>query len=237
MTYTKSMTQNKSVLLQSATREQIQRHTEQVQKGTVTCGLAPCSRCGLSSEFFTRHENRKRNFYIVLKQMVELVIGLLPRWKCPGCKKTATDYPDFALPYKRYTLPTIQGFSQGYLQDPSASYRGLIDSCPLPYEIKADFDTDREPMMEHSTIHRWISTLGSYSRLVQNATDLMVQADPTTSLCRDLAGLKVHPGKYMSSARKQTLLTCFKLIGILPIYQSIFQASLFPKLATLSVYS
>ena len=75
MAYTKSVTQNKSVLLQSATREQIQRHTEQVQKGTATCSLAPCLRCGLASEFFTHHEKRKRNFYIVVEQIVELVIG------------------------------------------------------------------------------------------------------------------------------------------------------------------
>lgn len=169
--------------------------------------------------------------------MVELVIGLLSRWKCPDCKKTATDYPDFALPYKRYTLPTIQAFSHGYARDPSASYRGLMDSCPLPYGTKTNSDTDREPMMEHSTIHRWISTLGGYYRLVQKATDLMIQADPTTSLCRDLAGIKVHPGKYMSPARKQILLTCSQLISILPVYRSKFRVDIFPKLATLVGYS
>ncbi len=236
MTYIKLTSKNKSVLLQSATVEQIQQHTQLVEQGLVTCGLSPCPRCGIASDLFKHHEKRKRNFFVIVKQVVETVIGLLSRWKCPGCNKTATDYPDFALPYKRYTLPTIQAFSQVYVQDPSASYRHLVDSCPLPYKIRADSDTGREPMMEHSTIHRWISTLGGYHRLVQNATDLMIQAAPTTNLCRDLAGLKVHPRKYMSLARKQTLFICFQLMKLLPIYQSIFQVSIFPKLATLSGY-
>ncbi len=236
MTYTKFIAKYKS-LLQSAAVEQIQRHTEQVRQGIAACCLPPCPCCGITPDLFKHHENRKRKFYIVVKQMVKTVVGLLSRWKCPGCRKTATDYPDFALPYKRYTLPTIQAFSRIYVQDSSASYRRLVDSCPLTYEMKPDSDTEREPMMEHSTIHRWISTLGSYSRLDQNATDLMLQADPTSCLCRDLASLKISPGKYRSFARKQTLLTCFQLMILGPLYRSMFQTSMFPKLATLSGYA
>ena len=81
-------------------------------------------------------------------------------------------------------------------------------------------------MMEHSTIHRWISTMGSYSRLVQTATDLVIQADTATRLYRDLAGLKISPGKYRSSSRKQTLLTCFHLVFLMPFYQTIFQTGI-----------
>jgi hypothetical protein len=92
-------------------------------------------------------------------------------------------------------------------------------------------------MMEHSTIHRWISTMGSYSHLVQTATDLIIQADPTTRLYRDLAGLNISPGKYKSPSRKQTLLTCFQLVFLMPIYRAIFQTGIFPKLATLSGYT
>lgn len=169
--------------------------------------------------------------------MVTSEQGLLLRWKCPGCKRTATDYPSFALPYKRYTLPTILAFSQAYVQAPRISYRKLVDNCPLPYEIKSDSEIDLEPMMEHSTIHRWISTLGGYSRLVQNATDLMLQADPSAHLCRDLASLKIPPTRYRSSARKQTLLTCFQLVVLVPLYRSVFQACMFPKLATHTGYT
>ena len=92
-------------------------------------------------------------------------------------------------------------------------------------------------MMEHSTIHRWITTLGGYAGVVQNATDLMVQANPTTSLCRDLAGLKISPLKYMSSKRKQILLTCSQMVTIAPLYLAQFGVSIFPKLATRAGYT
>ncbi len=159
------------------------------------------------------------------------------RWKCPGCNKTATDYPHFALPYKRYTLPTLLAYSQAYVNDPFNSYRRLVDGCPLLYQAEPDSETGREPMMEHSTIHRWITTLGGYSRIVQSATDLMIQANPTTSLCRDLAGLKIFPAKYISSKRKQLLLTCFQLTTLVPLYMDEFRVSIFPKLATHAGYT
>ncbi len=159
------------------------------------------------------------------------------RWKCPGCKKTATDYPHFALPYKRYTLPTLLAFSQAYVNAPFNSYRRLVDGCPLPYQVEPDSETGREPMMEHSTIHRWITTLGGYSCMVQNSTDLMVQANPTTSLCRDLAGLKISPLKYISPKRKQILFTCSQLVTLVPLYLAQFRVSIFPKLATRAGYT
>jgi len=237
MTYTKSRSKDKPKFLQTATAEQIQEHTDQVRQGLDSCCLPPCSRCGAPPEFFKRHEKRMRIFNIIPEQIVEKVLGLLSRWKCPGCNKTATSYPSFTLPYKRFTLPTIQSFSLSYVQDPSTSYRKLVAACPLVYETSPDSDFNRESTMEHSTIHRWISTMGSYSYLVQTATDLVIQADPATSLHRDLAGLKVSPGKYRSSSRKQSLLSCFHLVFLMPLYRDIFQTGIFPKLATLSGYT
>jgi len=237
MTYTKCGSKDKSNFLQTAAAEQIQRHTNLVRQGLDPCILPPCPRCGITPNFFKRHEKRRRKFNIIFEQFVKMVLGLLSRWKCPGCNKTATSYPWFALPYKRYTIPTIQTFNQAYVEDPAISYRKLVAACPLVYEMSPDSDSNREPMMEHSTIHRWISTMGSYSRLVQNATDLILQADPASSLCRDLAGLKVSPAKYRSSSRKQTLLTCFHLVFLMPIYQAIFRTGIFPELATRSGYT
>ena len=237
MTYTKCGSKDKSNFLQTAAAEQIQRHTNLVRQGLDPCILPPCPRCGITPNFFKRHEKRRRKFNIIFEQFVKMVLGLLSRWKCPGCNKTATSYPWFALPYKRYTIPTIQTFNQAYVEDPAISYRKLVAACPLVYEMSPDSDSNREPMMEHSTIHRWISTMGSYSRLVQNATDLILQADPASSLCRDLAGLKISPGKYRSSSRKQTLLTCFHLVFLMPIYQAIFRTGIFPELATRSGYT
>jgi rubredoxin len=237
MTYTKCGSKNKPIFLRTATAEQIQGHTDKVRQGLDPCCLSPCPRCGVTPDFFKRHEKRSRIFYIIVDLVVTTFRGLLARWKCPGCNKTATSYPDFALPYKRFTLPTLQSLSQPYVQDPSASYRKIVATCPLVYEMPSESDSNREPMMEHSTIHRWISTMGCYSRLVQNATDFIIQADPATRLCRDLAGLKISPDKYRSLSRKQTLLTCFHLVFLMPFYRTVFQTGIFPKLATLSGYT
>jgi transposase-like protein len=234
MIYTKCGSKDKPNFLQTATAEQIQEHTDQVRQGLDPCYLPLCPHCGIAPDFFKRHEKRRRIFYIIVELIVTKVLGLLSRWKCPGCNKTVTSYPGFALPYKRFTRPTIHSFSQSYVQEPSVSYRKLVAACPLAYEVS---DSNREPMMEHSTIHRWISTMGSYSHLVQTATDLVIQAEPSTRLHRHLAGLKISPGKYRSPSRKQTLLTCFHLVFLMPIYRAIFQTGIFPKLATRSGYT
>jgi len=237
MTYTKCGSKDKSNFLQTAAAEQIQRHTNLVRQGLDPCILPPCPRCGITPNFFKRHEKRRRKFNIIFEQFVKMVLGLLSRWKCPGCNKTATSYPGFVIPYKRYTLPTIQSFSLFYVQNPAPGMRQLVAAWPLVYEMSPESDSNREPTMEHSTIHRWISTMGSYSRLLQSATDLIIQADPTTRLHRDLAGLNISPGKYKSTSRKRILLTCFHLVFLMPLYRAVFQTGIFPKLATLSGYT
>lgn len=237
MTYTRSEDKNKTLLLQSATAEQIQQHTDDIRQGLASCCLPSCPRCQLASDLFKRHEKRSRQFYVVMNQLVVTLMGLLLRWKCPGCNKTITDYPDFAVPYKRYTLPTILGFSSCYVANPDSSYRGLIDACPLEHETKPDAEVSCVSMMEHSTIHRWVTTLGGYSQIVREATSLILQADPVTSLCRDLAGLMIPSKKYASALRKKVLLSCFQLVFLKSIYRSIFQGSIFPRLATRCGYS
>lgn len=169
---------------------------------------------------------------MIVEQTVDRVNGLLLRWKCPGCDRTATAYPGFALPYKRYTLPTIQAFCQVYVENPPVTYRRIVDNHSLLYPVEPGGEANGEAEMEHSTIHRWISTLGSYPGLVQKAAGLILQADPITPLCRDLASLVIAPRKYMSAARKQVLLICFQLLTITPVYRRTFKAYLFPKLAT-----
>ena len=232
MTYTNFDDKNKALLLQSATIEQIKRHTELVTQGLASCGLPPCPHCGVESSLFKPHEARNRKFYVVVEQIVEIFMGLLIRWKCPNCKRTKTDYPGFAVPYKRYTLPTIQAFSRAYVEDPISSYRGLVDLCPLLYRKDPDSATSGEPMMMPSTAHRWVTTMGGYFHTIRTATDLILQANPATTLCRDMAGLMVPAKKYRSELRKNILLSCYRLMFLEPIYKSVFGVSIFPKLAT-----
>jgi transposase-like protein len=216
---------NKSKLVLSATIEEIQRYSEKVRKAELACNLPPCLRCGVHAEYFKRHEKRQRKFYVIVNQDVQTVPGLLGRWKCSGCGKTFTDYPDFAIPYKRCTLPTIIDMSCRYVEDNDTSYRKIVDEIPLQYH-------ESKEMLEHSTIHRWITTLSKFADTVANAVDLILQAAPASTLCRELAALTISYKKYRSEMRKRVLFQCRQLLNVHCLYRLIFDVSIFPKLAT-----
>lgn len=223
---------NKCNLSQSTTLEEINAYTEEVRQGRISCGLPSCPNCKTQPDFFKRHDARKRKFYIVIEQIVIKIVSLLVRWKCPGCSATRTEYPSFALPYKRYTLPTIQAFCACYIENHDVTYRSIVNAFPLEYQSGSDFETNSAPMMEHSTIHRWITTLGCYSSIVNTATDLILQKEPSSSLCRNLGSLIIPPKKYHSSLRQKRLRICLYLIVLDKLFGLIFNISIFPKLAT-----
>jgi len=209
----------------SATIEQIKEYTEQVIKGLIVCTLSACPRCELESQYFKRHEARQRIFYPILDQIVYTVTGLVIRWKCTGCSKSFTQYPDFALPYKRYTLPTIELFSQRYTEDDSMTYRKAKMKTLLGHK-------DSEKQMEHTTIYHWITTLGKCRKVAAKAIDLILQVKPLSTICRDLASLWISPKKYRSEQRKEILIECRKLFRLEVLYRLIFKISIFPKFAT-----
>jgi transposase-like protein len=237
MQYNKIGDKFKNHLFKSATVKQIEAYTNQVRKGQVACGLFECPRCHLSGEFFKPHERKSRYFYVLVEQWVIPLKGLLIRWKCPDCNKTATDYPDFALPYKRYTVPTIFDFCERYVSDLLTSYRFLVHKKPLEYKVKSDSGVAYAPMMEHSTIHRWVTTLSGYSQIIRGATDLIVQADPITTVHRDIASLSIPSKKYRSPLRRLQLLECFRMVFVDSIYHSVFKVFIFPYLATRFAFS
>lgn len=236
MIYNKPAISSKHIVQASTTAVQIESYSEKVRKGQNPCGLPPCPRCQVTSDYFSQHEKRKRRFFISVEQIVKVIMGLLCRWKCPGCDKTFTDYPEFALPYKRYTLPTILAFSHRYVTDEPMTYRQLVQEVALGYESRENGDID-ERQLAHSTIFRWITTLGDFSEIIRCGQDLINQADPASTICRDLAGLTISAKKYMSSARKKVLHCCRQILHLEAVYRLCFTTSIFPKLATACGFS
>jgi hypothetical protein len=171
---------------------------------------------------------------VIVEQLVNEVIGLLTCWKCPGCGKCFTGYPPFALPYKRYTLLTICHFSQGYVENDSISYRKLIQQTQIG---SPQIDAAQEWQLYHTTIHRWISTLGRFNTIARKAQDLILQAGPASTVCRDLAGVTVAPRKHRSEKRKIVLLACRRLLEIERRFCRLFDVSIFHYLATTCAYS
>jgi transposase-like protein len=236
MIYNESTVSSKHILQPLATVSQIENYTEKVRRGQNPCGLPPCSRCQVKSDDFSRHEKRRRKFFVSVEQIVQVVIGMLCRWKCPGCGKTFTDYPEFALPYKRYTLPTIMSFTHRYVNDEPMTYRKLVKEEALGYENSATGDIN-ERQLAHSTIFRWITTLGSFPKIIRKGQDLINQANPASTICRDLAGLAVSIKKYLSIERKKLLRDCRQILHLEVFYQLTFETSIFPKLATACGFS
>jgi len=209
----------------SATSEQIEEYTEKVRNNQVKCPLPPCERCNTEANEFNRHEARQRQFYVIVDDMVKVIIGLLIRWKCPGCNKTFTGYPDFAVPYKRYTVPTIKKYCSLYTENHQDSYREIIIKNIIGYP-------DSDHQLSHTTIHRWITTFGNYSKIIRTAQDLCLQAEPKSGICHELASLSIPTKKYRTEARKTILQRCRQLLKIEVKFWSIFNVSIFPYLAT-----
>jgi len=217
----------------SASIEEIESYGDDVIKGKIPCKLPACPNCNTDPSYFKRHELRKRQFYGVTKQMIKIVISFLIRWKCSGCGKTFTQYPNFALPYKRYTLPTIAYYCQQYLKKAALSYRKLIKQHSIGYEkIK-----NKEVQLSHTTIHRWITTLGGYCEITRQAQKLILEKNPSLSISRDLSQVFVHPSKYVSKVRKYVLIRCLRLFHLEALYKKTFDISIFPNLATLCFFT
>jgi len=210
----------------SATLEEIKTYNEQLEKNKIKPdGLPPCPRCHLESSFFKDHAHRDRKFLIIVDMVVQIVLSALLRFKCPGCSKTFTYYPDFALPYKRYTRQTVTHFSKFYVQNPDVTYQTatIVDRSVPGYP-------DGEQSLSPSTIHRFITSLSRLIPSTQKAMDLIAQESPASAICRDEAQLTVPPQKYRSTTRKGILVQCLKFFAIESLFHPTFHNSIFTEL-------
>ena len=131
MHYTGASDSDKPLFKSSATTEEIIQHREQVRRSQNPCPVRICPKCHEKSDSFIRYDKKNRKFRVVIEQVIHVVLGLLTCWKCPECGKCFMGYPPFAIPYKRYTIPTICAFSQRYVENDAMTYRNLIEETPL----------------------------------------------------------------------------------------------------------
>ena len=217
----------------TATLEDIKAHQQKVEKDKITPDkLPPCPRCSVESEFFKIHAYRERRFLIIIEMLIKAAYCSLVRFRCPGCGKTFTDYPDFAVPDKHYTRPSITGFSASYLESDHMTYQQavMVDHSAPGYP-------QNDATLAPSTIHRWITTLGGFSQSCRTALILLLQENPVSSICRNLARLVIPPRKYKTNERKKQLINCRQLVIIEAFFQLTFKTSIFTKLATRCAFS
>ncbi len=210
----------------TVTLEEIKAYQAKVDKYKITPdNLPPCIRCELESTFFKLHAYRERIFLVIVLQYVKKAPCTLVRFKCPGCGKTFTSYPEFAIPYKHYVRPVIMEFSKAYVESDQMTYKKavMVDHGAPGYP-----DDDRT--LSPSTIHRWITTLGGFSKTCQKAKSLLLQKDPDSRIDEDLVQLKIPARKYRSRQRRNLLHRCRSLLVIDAFFKAAFKISVFTEL-------
>jgi hypothetical protein len=210
----------------TATFEDIKAHQDRLEKGKIKPDdLRPCIRCELEACYFKLHAYRERIFRVLVEMIIQEARCCLVRFRCPGCDKTYTHYPPFAIPYKRYTRQTITAFSEQYVETDHLKYEHAV---MMNHEAAVTPDGKG---LAPSTIHRWITTLSGYIETTRKALSLLLQADPMSRLHRVLAQVTVAARKYRSEDRKQRLIRCRRLGRIEREFADTFETSIFTKLA------
>jgi hypothetical protein len=157
--------------------------------------------------------------------IIQSVWCALIRFKCPGCGKTVTFYPDFALPHKHYTRQTIMGMASTYLESDVTYKQALMTEREVPGYA------DSDAILAASSIHRWITSLARCPHTCRSALALLMQESPTAPICRDLAQWHPPARKFRSQRRRQQLIKARRLAMIEAFFQDTFNISIFTKLA------
>lgn len=241
-----------SVIASSHVAEQVRAYRQQVLHDRVRPPWGQCPLCRARApegDWFRRHEARRRWFWVVVGLVVQRLRSLITRWKCVQCGRTFTLYPAFALPHKRYVWPSLRDRVQGYVQEEGLSYRRGVQTAGWPVFHELDEPAESrvepsgsgppeseperpEPVLAHSTLYRWVTTLGGLSNTVRRASQLIRQRDPSTSLFQECARLIIPARKYRSPARRRVLHQAWSLAQTEAVYRSLFGVDLFPNLAT-----
>lgn len=211
-------------------QEEIKAHTQAVLNGEVRRDQRICPKCGKFHGSFRPHERKRRSFLIVVDRLVCKVATFLMRWKCLRCNQTFTEYPPFALPYKRYVKGAVLKSSQRYVEEDQATYQSVIrvNGMPVCYEGQGEEIDDRR--LAPSTLRRWVGFLGGMKKTLQEALGLIRQKAPSSGIFREV--YPIAPSKYRSDERRIVLQRCLRLFRAEGEYLPLFGTSIFLQLAT-----
>lgn len=217
-----------------ATRAQVEEYRDDVLRNKIRCELPHCPGCSTPPDLFRRHQARPRQFYILCGTLIQTVLCLVIRWRCPGCRKSFTQQPPFAFPRKRYTRESILDFSACYVGDPAATYRSTVldEGMEIFHPLATEGDTTRYKSLAHTTPYRWITTLSGFKQILRSAQDLVLQKNPGSTVCRDLASIDVPARKYVKTDRESVLKRCRQILHLEVRFRATFLVSLFPLFAT-----
>ena len=209
----------------------IAAHTLALTHAAPCCKTEVCPKCGDRPLSFAYHGLRSRQFLVLVERVMHCVLSALSRWKCPSCGKSFTDYPSFALPYKRIVRQDLCALSDQYVTDDDLSYRKAVQVDRMAICYHTDGQTADDRVLWPSTLHRWVGFLGRLKNTLQQALRLIRSKSATCDVFRQVVAVPCW--KYRSDERRLVLQTCGRLLGTDRAYQKFFDRSVFPELATL----
>ncbi len=202
----------------SATMEDIKAYQVKVDKNEITpFNLPECPGCHSGAQTFKFHAYRERRFLIITRLVVEAVFCVLIRFRCPKCRKTFTNYPDFAMPYKHYTRQTIEHFSNAYVEDDQKTYESAVmtDNGAPEY-------LDNTKTLAPSSIHHWISALSNLFIIYQALTTSLHEKLFLFLSLGTFDPMAIPKRKYKTGQRKACLLLCRCFYMTEPFFKRLF---------------
>ena len=180
-------------------QEVITNHTNSIIKGHFSSPDRTCQGCHQKPILFKLHESRKRQFRLIVENIVTTTVSFLLRWRCLLCNTTFTEYPPFAAPHKRFVLTDINRLGGKYLSIDTLGYRGVVkeNGVDIGYPDSNDLC---EQFISHSTVWRFMIYLADRSQ-IKRQPFIMAKTVPLISSF-----------KYRSNKRKTLLYKAFKSI-------------------------
>ena len=222
--------------MKSNTEEIIKKHTDSIISGNFNPPEGPCPKCLENPISFKLHECKKRNFRYICESFIYTVLSLLTRWRCPICNCTFTDYPPFAIPYKRYVMVDIERLTDHYIKN-NQSYEQTVshDDSPIGYEDQKGIIDERK--LSKTTLWRWVGFFGKLENTISGAFNLIRQKNSNCRIFRNV--YPVSAAKYRSLERKKLIQNTMKLFQINTFFQleNYFGNSIFPRFASSCCWS
>lgn len=204
--------------------EQATQHEARVMANVEGPYCSCCRRCKARGRF-SRHDVRRRNISAVEDGQLVEVRTWIVRWKCVNCLFRFTDYPPFALPYRRCAKATLFEMAAHFCQgDERSTYRS---TCVLKTQEASPLSSESN-VCSHSSLWRWLSWLHSLQERASECLQLLEQWNPRSTLHRCVWG--VSPLKYRSEARGDVVRGARRSLNLTMLFENACEGFVSPKL-------